>query len=155
MPLLDIDKLLEFAVRLEDKGQKFYLEWASRVDMNNVRAFFEMIAEEETLHKKTFQELRAAMKSDPPGVEPQEEYEDYFRTFADYIVFSDTEMKAVKELGTAIEMAKKQELDAILFYSDLRKFLAEKHQDILKRIMDEERKHFVKLDGLQKKLNNS
>ena len=155
MPLLDIDKLLEFAVRLEDKGQKFYLEWAGQVDAESVRTFFKMIAEEENLHKNTFEELRAEVQAGPSGDEPQEEYEDYFRTFADYIVFSDTEMKTIKDLGMAIELAKKQELDAILFYTDLRKFLAEEHQDILKRIVDEERKHFVKLSDLQKKLNQS
>jgi rubrerythrin len=155
MPLLDIDQLLEFAIKLEDKGEKFYLEWAGRTDSESVRAFFRMIAEEENLHKVTFEELRAEVNSDRSPDDLEQEYEDYFRTFADYIVFSDSEMRTARDLKTAIELAKKQELDTILFYSDLKKFLAEEHRDLLDRLVKEERGHFVKLSELQKRLDIS
>ena len=64
-------------------------------------------------------------------------------------------MNSVKDLASAIELAKKQEVDAQLFFSDLIKYLSKENVDTVKRIIIEERNHFDKLSALEKKLIHS
>jgi len=151
--LLNLDKLIDFAIRLEDLGEKFFLEWAEKTESPDLKKFFKFLAEEESVHKKTFEDLKKNMGLiQNKEVEIQDEYEDYFNTFATTILYNEKEMKSVKDLHGAIELAKKQEVDAQLFFSDLIKYLSSQHVNIVKQIIEEERNHFDSLSALEKKI---
>ena len=151
--LLNIKKLLDFAVQLEVIGEKFFGHWAVKADTDELKKFFRFLAEEESNHKKTFEELKqkvAVTKIDIP--ENQEGFEDDFEIFASTILYNEREMETVKDLAAAIALAKKQEVDAQLFFSDLIKYLPGEYVDIVKQIINEERNHFTKLSTLEEKL---
>jgi len=154
--LLSIEKLLDFAIRLEEIGEKFFMKWAEKAESDDVRKFFRFLAEEESEHKKTFENLRektGVIKN--KDIKIQEEHDDFFDTFANTILFNEKEMNSVKDLAEAIELAKKQEVDAQLFFSDLIKYLSKENVDTVKQIIEEERNHFDKLAKLENRLFNS
>ena len=151
--LLSIEKLLDFAIRLEEIGEKFFMEWAEKAESDDVKKFFRFLAEEESEHKKIFKKLRektgVIQNND---IKIQEEHIDFFDTFANTILFNEKEMNSVKNLAEAIELAKKQEVDAQLFFSDLIKYLSKENIDTVKQIIEEELNHFDKLVKLENKL---
>jgi rubrerythrin len=55
-----------------------------------------------------------------------------------------------KDLAGAIEFAIRKELDSILYYHEIKSFVEEHQHKMVDGIIAEERKHFVKLKGLQK-----
>lgn len=152
MSLLGIGQLLEYAVQVEEKGELFFREWAGKAASDDLKKIFELLAEEESIHKKTFENLKDGIGDDSAdGVVPGE-YDDYLRLFTEEILFAHEEAKAAAGLHDAVELAKKQELNSILFYSEMRTYLPKGHDGVIKKIIDEERKHYVKLSSLEKKL---
>lgn len=152
MSLLSVEQLLEQAVLLETRGEEFFREWIGKTNSGDLDKFFTFLADEEALHKETFETLKQKIEGDSPAGEIPAEHADYFRTLADEILFNTEEAKAVDSLQGAIELAKKQELDSILFYTDIQTYLPEGHEEVLTTIINEERKHYVKLAELEKKL---
>ena len=55
----------------------------------------------------------------------------------------------MKNLPAAIELAKKQEMDAQLFYADLKKYLALEHQEIIDKIIIQEEDHLARLEKIE------
>jgi len=152
MTLLNINKLLQFAVDLEERGVKFYETWAEQTDTDELKMIFLLLAEEEKHHKELFSNIAVAHKDPDKGLEISEEYSEYLDQFANEILFNENDIDMVKSLKDAIEVAKKQELDAMLFYSDIKNHVSAEYTGAVEQIISEERKHFKKLGDLQKKL---
>ena len=152
MTLLNINKLLQFAVDLEDRGVKFYETWAEQTDTDELKMVFLLLAEEEKHHKELFSKIAVAHKDPDKGLEISEEYSEYLDQFANEILFNENDIDMVKNLKDAIEVAKKQEMDAMLFYTDIKNHVSAEYTDAVEQIISEERKHFKKLGDLQKKL---
>lgn len=163
MSLLSADKLLETAIMLEDKGEKFYRRWAEKMEAEDRKKFFLLLADEEIEHKKLFEEMRRKIENAGPGADAEmdvsKEYDDYIKTFTEEVLFNEEELEdAMAEttgLRIAIEYAIKQELDSLLFYTELMVFVAKEHTPLVRRIREEEQQHFVKLTQLRKKLSIS
>lgn len=152
MTLLNINKLLQFAVELEERGVNFYENWADKTDTDELKMIFLLLAEEEKHHKELFSKIAIAHKDPDKGMEISEEYAEYLDQFAYDILFNKEDIKLVKSLRDAIEIAKKQELDAMLFYTDIKNHVSAEYTGAVEQIISEERKHFKKLGDLQKKL---
>ena len=152
MTLLNINKLLQFAVELEDRGVKFYETWAEQTDTDELKMVFLLLAEEEKHHKELFSKIAVVHKDPDKGLEISEEYSEYLDRFANEILFNENDINMVKNLNDAIEVAKKQELDAMLFYTDIKNHVSAEYTDAVEQIISEERKHFKKLGDLQTKL---
>ncbi len=153
MTLLNINKLLQFAVQLEERGVKFYEDWAEKAETDELKMIFLLLAEEESHHMDLFSKIAIAHKDPDKGFEITEEYSDYLEQFANEILFNKDDINMIKSLKDAIEVAKKQELDAMLFYSDIKNHVSAEYTSAIELIISEERKHFNKLSDLQKKLN--
>ena len=152
MSLLSIGQLLEYAVQVEERGELFFREWAKKAASDELKKIFEVLAEEESSHKKTFTDLKDDIGDNPADVAVPGAYDEYLRMFTEEILFPDEEAIAAESLHDAVELAKKQELNSILFYSEMRMYLPGGHDGVIKKIIDEERKHYVKLTVLEKKL---
>jgi rubrerythrin len=163
MSLLSADKLLEIAIMLEDNGEKFYRRWAEKMEAEDRKKFFLLLADEEIEHKKLFEEMREKIENGGPDaaaeMDVSKEYDDYIKTFSEEVLFNEEELEdAMAEttgLRIAIEYAIKQELDSLLFYTELMVFVAKEHIPLVRRIREEEQQHFVKLTQLRKKLSIS
>jgi rubrerythrin len=150
--LLSVEQLLDQAVMLETRGEEFFRGWIGKTNSGDLDKFFALLSDEEALHKKRFEALKKTIQDDSFAGEIPAEHADYFKTLADDILFNTEETKAVDSLQSALELAKKQELDSILFYTDIQTYLPEGHEEVFKEIINEERKHYVKLTELEKKL---
>ncbi|MDI6726248.1 MAG: hypothetical protein QMD32_04735, partial [Smithellaceae bacterium] len=53
----------------------------------------------------------------------------------------------------AVDFAIRRELDSILYYHEIRKFLPLSEYDQIEKIIEEERRHFHKLSELKKSYN--
>jgi len=63
---------------------------------------------------------------------------------------------ATKELGgisdvlAALDFAIQRELDSVLYYSEMKKYVTASAQDLLEQVIEEERKHVVILTNIRK-----
>lgn len=153
---INIETLFDFAIRLEEMGEKFFLEWAEKTENEELRAFFKLMAEEENKHKKTFETLKEkANVIKDKNVQIQDEYSDYIKSFSNTILSNEKEMKTVETLQSAIQLAKKQEVDAQLFFSLIMVYVSDDHMNVVQKLVEEEREHFKKLSILENKIFNT
>ncbi len=77
------------------------------------------------------------------------EYFSYLRAYADNIIFTpqrmEEEMKKITDAASALKFAIGRELDSILYYQEVKNLVPKNQRNIVDKIIEEERKHFMKL----------
>src|SRR6185369_17451901 len=109
-------EILQFAMRMEENGERFYREAANNSSDSKVKELFNHLASEETVHNRSFEELfsKAEIFESPesyPG-----EYLAYFYNYIDNKVFFTDENKASLhesfDVLKAMDFAMQRELDS-------------------------------------------
>ncbi|MDZ4165661.1 MAG: ferritin family protein [Smithellaceae bacterium] len=155
MSAFEARDIVEFAIRIEENGEAFY-RWAAGIAKEaETVALFNRLAQEETQHRDIFARLLKEVGSNPPHESYEGEYGAYLRDYVDNnIVFTKETMAAelakVKDTRGAVDFAIRRELDSILYYHEIRKFLSISEYDQIEKIIEEERRHFQKLSELKK-----
>jgi len=154
MGIFKASELYQLAIRIEENGEKFYRKMAEKLENANMKKVFTYLADEEVKHKKTFEDMVSKVeKYEPPESYPGE-YFAYLRAYADNIIFSqeklEEEMSKIKGAISAIDFAIQRELDSILYYLEMKNLVPESERNLIDGIIEEERRHFVKLSGLKK-----
>ncbi|MCK9266325.1 ferritin family protein [bacterium] len=154
----DISEILQFAIRIEENGEKFYRKISAKVDSKEEKEFFLLLADEEIKHKKIFTDMaESVQKYQPPETYPGE-YFQYLRSYADNLVFPaelEKEMVCEDDMDCIIDFAIKRELDSIMYYLEVKDLVKETQHKVLDDIIREERDHFIRLSRFKKqyKLN--
>jgi rubrerythrin len=142
-------EILQFAIRIEDNGELFYRGAAKKVDLQEVKDLFEGIADEEVKHKRTYEKMLSTVESYQPPESYPGEYFEYLRAYADNHIFPPEKMKKEIETVTtaerALDFAIARELESILYYQELKNIVPEYERSKIDAIIDEERRHYVKL----------
>lgn len=158
MNLFDANEIFQFAIRIEENGEKFYRYAAGITKDEEAKKIFNYLADEEVNHKKLFEVLISKIEKYEPVESYPGEYFGYLRAYADTIIFAkealDKELSRVKDTSSATNFGMRRELDSILYYHEMKKFVPESQYALLDRIIDEEREHFSKLWELNKKSYN-
>jgi len=154
MGIFKASEIYQLAIRIEENGEKFYRKMAEKLENANMKKVFTYLADEEVKHKKTFEDMVSKVeKYEPPESYPGE-YFAYLRAYADNIIFSqeklEEEMSKIKGAISAIDFAIQQELDSILYYLEMKNLVLGSQRSLIDGIIEEERRHFVKLSGLKK-----
>ena len=154
MKIFDASEVLQFAIRIEENGEKFYRYADGITKEEEAKKIFNYLADEEINHKKLFEDLLSKIeKYEPPESYPGE-YFAYLRAYVDNIIFTkekmDTELSKIKDTLLAIQFAIQRELDPILYYHEVKKFVRESQHHLIDKIINEEIKHFLKLSELEK-----
>ncbi len=158
---MTIHDVVNFAIRIEENGEQFYREAAEIVSNQSVRELFERLAREETGHKKTFERLLSSLGDYRPPETYEGEYLAYLTAFIDgKAVFKDhpkiPELAKASSITGALDFAIQRELDSILFYQEMRKFVSgTSHIETIDLIIDEEKMHFAILSKLRREEANS
>lgn len=152
MTTLDLKDVLIFAITLERRGLDFFTEWAEKAESDEVKMFFSMLADEENEHVEIFTKILEKQKKEVKQTELSVKFLDFFKTFSEDIMFSNEDFKKVRNLSEAFELAKKQEIDVQLFYSELKKHVDKSKAGIIGELIKEEQEHYKKINDLQKKL---
>lgn len=154
MSLFEPSEIFQFAIRIEENGEKFYRQMTQRLDNEKVKGLFSFLADEEIKHKKSFEEMVSKIEKYEPFETYPGEYFAYLRAYADDIIFDqeklDKSISAIKDSVSAVEFAMDQELDSILYYQEIKNLVPENKRKAIDAIIEEEREHFVKLSEIKK-----
>jgi len=154
MSLFAASDVLQFAVRMEENGGLFYRKAAELSDKSEAKKLFEYLASEEAEHKKTFEKFLSKVTLYEPTEDYPGEYLAYLHNYIDGKVFFTDEVSMTKaiDVASALEFAIQREMDAILYYTELKAFVNGDDQKAIDSIIDEERKHFAQLSEIKKNL---
>ncbi len=153
----EASEILEFALRIEENGEAFYRTMARKFEKKEIKDLFEYLADEEIKHHQIFTDLLSKIgKYEPPENYPHE-YINYLHSYADEHIFgADKKSKAaagtINEPKEAAEFGMGMELDSILYYLEARNFISESQRWVVDKIVEEERRHYVRLLELKKSL---
>ena len=150
-------EVFQFAVRIEENGEKFYRRVAETAGDADVRSVFSFLADEEVKHRETFRELLSKIEDFKPTEMYPGEYFAYLKAYADQIIFSsklDEDLPERADASSAVEFGIRRELDSILYYLEMKNVVPEGHRETVDRIVQEERKHFAKLSRLQEQISD-
>jgi rubrerythrin len=152
--------IFQFAVRIEEDGEIFYHKAALMAEDADTRDIFNRLADEEIRHKRIFTDMLATIKQSSVPETYSGEYLAYLRNYIDgKVIFKkdlrDAALPEIKDTLSAIDFAMEREMDSILYYQEVKQFLAEKDRVEVDLIIEEERKHFAKLAEIRKKYISS
>jgi len=147
--------IFQFAIRMEENGEKFYNYAASIAKDPKVYGIFTKLASEEIKHRKLFADMFSKIDTIMPKESYPGEYMTYLQSSIDGKVFSTTatkELAEIKDVIAALDFAIGRELDSVLYYSEMKKYVTASAQDLLEQVIEEERKHVVILTNIKKAL---
>jgi len=156
MAIFEAKEIFKFAIRIEENGEKFYRFASNLVEDDETKKIFNYLADEEMKHKEIFTDLLSGITKDVSFDNYSDEYFDYLRYYIDNIIFTEEQLKVqekeVKDVSSAIKFAMQRELDSILYYHEVEKFVSKDKKSLIEKIIAEERKHYAKLSEMKKNL---
>lgn len=148
MDKYSIGEIYQFAVRIEENGEKAYRYFAKKFEKDaKLKELFLFLADEEISHKNTFETMLNKFEDYSSKDNYPEEYFLYIRAFADTVLFSKDEIKK-EEINTpkeAFEYAIKKEIDSVNYYNSLKTIVDAIHHDRIDDIIKQEQKHILRL----------
>ncbi len=150
MSVFEPSEVFQFAIRIEEGGEKFYREMARKIEDAGVKSLFTALADEEVKHKKTYEGMVSKIEEYEPFESYPGEYFSYLRAYADNIIFTpkkmEEEMAKIKDAPAALKFAIDRELDSILYYQEVKNLVPKSQRGLIDKIIEEERRHFIKLN---------
>lgn len=158
MHVFEASDIVKIAVRIEENGNTFYKFAEQIAKQAEAKKLFAHLAGEEVNHKKIFEGIFAKMEKYSPPESYEGEYSHYLNDYVDNnIIFTkdalDKELTKVKDTVSALDFAIRRELDSILYYHEIKRFVPVAQQATLDQIIDEERKHFTRLSEAKKQFS--
>jgi rubrerythrin len=156
MSVFEPSEIFQFAIRIEINGEKFYHQMSEKFNDPKLKELFSFLADEETKHKRIYEEMVTKVEKYEPFESYPGEYFEYLRAYADKIVFDeknfDEQQKKITDPVSAINTAMDNEVASILYYQEMKRFVPENQRGSIDKIIDEERRHFVTLSNIRSKL---
>jgi len=156
MNIFDVTEIYQFAIQIEENGEKLYRAMVEKFDDQKVKELFSFLAEEEVRHEKVFKEMLAKIEDYNPQESYPGEYFDYLHAYADNLVFTldkiEEDISSLHAVDEALQYAIGKELDTILYYHEMRNVVPEHQQKLVDEIIDEERKHVVQLTEMKRQI---
>ena len=155
------DEIFEVAIRIEANGASFYRKAAATQSEESNRVFLEQLAAMEDHHQQSFEKMRKGLKANEKQAtvfDPNQETAQYLAVMADThggegspkAADALTGNESIQEI---INIAIGLEKESILFYLGLKDFVPPDYgKEKLDRIIREEQRHIIQLNGFQKKL---
>ena len=154
-------EVVEMAITTERSGQAFYQTAAKQVKEKSLKELFQYLAEEEAKHLKTFQALYNALKGKPePTPYNWEEAKLYLQALVDSRFFAgpDKAIKLAKEATSELEAVNSAinfEKDTLLFFYQTLELIKSQDQELVRKIIEEEKKHIRRLSTMKSELAKS
>ena len=153
-----VQEVVEMAVNTERSGQAFYQTASKLAREKNLKKLFQYLAEEEGKHLKVFQGLYNSFEQ---GTEKTpyswEEAKLYLKALVDSRFFTgpDKAIQMAEEAKSelkAIDSAITFEKDTLLFFYEMLEVTKYRDRDLVKKIIEEEKKHIRRLSTMKSKL---
>jgi len=155
MSVFESREIYQFAIRIEENGERFYRQAAQTIRDKNASGLFAHLADEEVKHKKIFEGMLPKTETFSMDERYPGEYLEYLKDYLDdKVVFNkretDQELTDVKDAPSAIDFAIHREMNAILYFLEVKNLVSKDQQSFIDRIVDEEKKHFSLLSQMRK-----
>lgn len=154
MDTFKASEVYEVAMQIESNGEKLYRHAVGCTDDAKMKEVFTYLADEEVKHKRLFEGLAKKVEHYQPPETYDGEYCKYVREYAKGIVFTpdnlDKELCTIGSANDAVEFGIQREIESILYYLETRNFVPESQRADIDRIIDEERKHYLRLIDLKR-----
>jgi len=160
MAVYSVNEVIEMAVQIERSGYAFYNEAAKRKDLDEkAKDFLIYLRDEELRHEKTFLALRNEV--DLTVLQLSVDWEliaEYLKTIVESRIFN-SEFSAIqlatkaKDIKEIVDNAISFEKDTLLYFHTLSDNISEaRTHNALRKIINEEVSHILKLSEMKKKL---
>jgi rubrerythrin len=152
--LIQAGDVIELAMQIERSGETFYRAVAKKAGSEELRAFFEDLADQEVLHFQTFAELGKATKDAPWLSEAEwDEYVRYIEATVQSSFFEGPEKAlaladSVTDETEAIRMAIRFERETLLFFYELHDIATGDAQGPIHDIIEAEKSHIRRLAAM-------
>ncbi|HOH45472.1 MAG TPA: ferritin family protein, partial [Syntrophales bacterium] len=126
--------IFQFAIRMEENGEKFYNYAASIAKDPKIYGIFTKLAAEEVKHRKLFADMFSRIDTVMPKESYPGEYMAYLQASVDGKVFTaeaSKDLADVRDVAAALDFAIGRELDSILYYSEMKKYVTDSAQSLL------------------------
>ena len=154
MTYFNAQEILKFAVRIEESGEEFYSQAAALAESGEAKQIFQYLAGQEREHKATFESMAAEANAASAQMSFSGDYQAYLEAYLDNILFPvdtiSSRVTALNDIFNLLNFGIKSELDSILFYHESKRMLPASQHDVIDKIIEEERRHFIKLLELKK-----
>jgi rubrerythrin len=154
MAFLQAADAIEMAKGIETSGEAFYRAVAKKAQRLDVRVLFEDLADQEVRHYRTFEKLGKELDGALlMGEEDWEQYQEYLQATVQSALFEGPERalaaaETVTDEKEALRMAMGFEKETILFFYNVRDVATGGKQDVIDRIIAEEKTHVRRLAGM-------
>lgn len=149
MSYFNPSEIYQFAIKIEENGEKFYNNMAKKFKDNKISTLFIKLAKEEVGHGEYFNKLLSGFEDYSPTESYQGEYLQYLKAYADNLVFNfenfDKEVANIKTLEDAFQFAIKKEIDTVAYFREMKCLVPDGEKDKIETIIEEERRHVVLL----------
>ena len=153
-----VREVVEMAISTERSGEAFYQTASKLARENSLEELFRYLAEEEGEHLKTFQGFYDTLKKGPE-VTPYdwEEAKLYLKALVDSRFFTgpDKAINLAQEAKSELEAVNSAigfEKDTLLFFYQMLEVVKLGDRDLVKKIIEEEKKHIRKLSTMKSDL---
>ncbi|MGM0446300.1 MAG: ferritin-like domain-containing protein [Bacillota bacterium] len=152
----NVFEMLEMAKEIEKRGFELYTQQAQKAADFELKELFNKLASDENEHYNTFDKLEKqykGMKNSDYSYLEDREVNSYLRSLVEYEIFPKGEKKQLEGLGIdeVLEIAIKAEKDTILLYQELIPYNDEKTKEVLYKLIEEEKGHYVDLINYKNK----
>ena len=150
-------EIIQFAIKIEENGEEFYREAAKSAEEEKIKKIFIYLAGEEAGHAGIFQNMLSDVEEHEPPESRPGEYLDYVKAYVDGLVFTKAKKGKVmagrmKTAGEALDFAIDVEIDSIHYYLEAENLIPESQRETVNKIIEEERRHYLKLLDIKKTL---
>ena len=136
---------LEFAIRMELDGEKYYTEQAEKTKGTRLHTIFLLLAKDEGKHAKILQDRANQLTPELLDATSYSEYKNIFQQADDFAI-------AIKESPTQLDVynfAMDKEREVIELYKEmLEKATDEKDKEIFRFLIKEEENHYLILEDM-------
>jgi len=155
MSLFAPSEIFQFAIKIEENGEKFYRKMADKFQDKDMKNMFSALANDEVKHAETYKKMVSKLEKYEPFESFPDEYFAYLKAYADKLIFDEKSSKNetldIKDIGSALTFAIDKELDSILYYQEIKNLVSEGQRNQIDTIIEEERRHFILLSTCRNK----
>ena len=153
MALLTGDEIIEIAIHLEESGEAFYTVAAEKANDLDIKALFEELALQEMYHRRAFQQMDRGTVQAALTPDQWDEFQAYTGALLQQSFFDEPEnalnlAARAQDERTALQAALSFEKETLLFFYELRDVVRSPGQQVVERIIREEKQHIKRLSGM-------
>lgn len=157
MSILNPSDIVDIGIEKEKKRRDFYALAAEHFkDNNDLSELFIKLRDWEEDHIRRFKEIRSEVSGGGQAEDYPGEMEDYMNALVQSDLYDDINpddfARSINTPAEALDRGMTFEKDAILFFSGLSRFLDEKGQKIVKKLIQEEREHLLYLFNMKREI---